>query len=514
MNIAKALAGRVSCFLAVLMVFGAGVAWAQADEVDAASIKFTTLYSFSGSDGESPNALVQGANGELYGTTFYGGSEGTIFKITPKGTLTTLYSFCSQTCMDGESPSAGLVQATNGYLYGTTANGGTSGANCPAALAILGCGTIFKMTPTGTLTTVHIFCTQPGCPDGALPSALVQAANGDLYGTTFQGGVNVNANASYGGGTIFKITPSGTLTTLYSFCSQTGCADGREPSPGLVQATNGDLYGTTLAGGANCGPSGCGTVFKITPSGTFTTLYSFCSQPQGATCLDGNSPLAGLVQAANGDLYGTTNRGGVNNFLGGTVFKMTPSGTLTTLYSFCAQPGCPDGSGPSAELVQAVDGNLYGTTQDLGANEYGGTVFKITPDGELTTLHSFCNACADGETPTAALVQDTSGELYGTTSAGGANGCCYGTIFVLSTGASPFVETRPTIGVVGEVVTILGYGLKGATSVTFNGVAANFTVDGWTAMTTTVPAGATTGKVRVVTPSGTLTSNVAFEVAP
>src|SRR5208283_2780235 len=203
-------------------------------------------------------------------------------------------------------------------LYGTTEEGG---ANCTP----LGCGTVFKITPGGMLSTLHSF----DGTDGANPfTGLVQATNGDLYGTTGSGGK--------GYGTVFKITPSGTVTTLYSFCSQSNCTDGEHPS-GLVQATNGDLYGTTATGGVDW-PYGWGTVFKITPSGTLTTLYSFCSQSK---CADGESPGAGLVQATNGDLYGTTYSGGA--FGGGTVFKITPSGTLTTLYSFCSQSNCSDG---------------------------------------------------------------------------------------------------------------------------------------------------------------------------
>jgi uncharacterized repeat protein (TIGR03803 family) len=224
------------------------------------------------------------------------------------------------------APFAGLVQAANGELYGTTGQGGTNGD-----------GTIFKIAPSGTLTTLYSFC-QSGCAGAPFPFGPIQATNGDFYGTTENGGAN-------GQGTVFKITPGGTLSTLYSFCSQGGsnCTDGANPFAGLVQASNGDLYGTTYYGGANFG--GAGTVFKIAPSGALTTLYSFCAQ---SNCTDGGSPLAGLVQATNGDLYGTTFYGGVVNTSGGygTIFKITPGGTLTTLHSFCAESGCPDGGAP------------------------------------------------------------------------------------------------------------------------------------------------------------------------
>jgi uncharacterized repeat protein (TIGR03803 family) len=453
----------------------------------------TTLHSFDGTDGASPYAaLVQATDGNLYGTTLYGGpnscsypgigtifSCGTVFKITPSGTLATLYSFCSQSgCTDGQFPDAGLIQATDGNFYGTTQLGGANGA-----------GTVFKITPSGTLTTLHSFCSQ-SCTDGGAPYAgLVQGTDGNFYGTTFGGIAN---------GTVFKITPSGTLTTIYTFCF--GCT-GANPYAGLVQATDGNFYGTTFFGGAN----GVGTVFEITPSGTLTTLYSFCPQ---SGCTDGANPYAALVQAANGDLYGTTEYGNSS----GTVFEITPSGTLTSLQAFNG----PNGASPYAGLVQATDGNFYGTTEQGGANsctlgsqDVGcGTIFKITPGGVLTTLHSFDGT--DGEYPYAGLVQATDGNFYGTTSGGGANGD--GTVFSLSVGLGPFVETQPTSGNVGATVEILGTNLTGATGVSFNGTAATFTVVSASLITTTVPAGATTGYVKVATPSGTLTSNVAFRV--
>jgi uncharacterized repeat protein (TIGR03803 family) len=410
--------------------------------------------------------------------------------------------------------SAGLTQATNGYLYGTTAGDGANGAG----------GTIFKITlsPPYTLTTLYSFCANglPACTDGAGPEAgLVQATNGDLYGTTSAGGAGEYCIAYGGCGTVFKVTPTGTFTSLHSFCSEPQCADGGSTVSGLIQATNGDLYGTTYsAGAANGAPSNGGTVFKITPSGTLTTLHAFCSLPN---CTDGREPYAGLVQAANGDFYGTTYLGGESALANcapsgcGTVFKMTTSGKLTTLHSFCAQAGCVDGAYPFAGLIQATDGNFYGATQGDGANGSGGTIFKITASGKLTTLYSFCAqaGCVDGESPVGVLAQDTDGTLYGTTSYGGEG---YGTVFSLSVGLGPFVKTLPTSGKVGARVTILGTNLTGASSVTFNGtLAAMFTVSPTgTSISTTVPTGATTGNVQVVTPTGTLSSNVPFRVLP
>jgi uncharacterized repeat protein (TIGR03803 family) len=453
---------------------------------------FTTLSSFDGTNGAWPGApLAQATNGRLYGTTQEGGAhnDGTVFEISPGGTLKTVYSFfCSLNgCADGAMPSAGLVQAINGGFYGTT-----------AAAAGSGYGTIFKVTASGALTTLYTFCSQSDCPDGAAPYAgLVQAANGYLYGTTEYGG-GTNSN-----GTVFRISPSGALTKLYSFCTQSGCADGGEPEGTLVQAFNGDLYGTTAIGGGQNG----GTVFKITPGGTLTTLYSFCSQ---TGCADGENPYAGLVQGSDGYLYGTTLDGGPNaGFTGkgaGTVFKITPRGTLTTLYNFCSQAGCTDGELPSAGLIQATDANLYGTTE-LGGNG-AGTIFKITPTGTLTTLHSFDGT--DGSQPVAGVFQATNGDFYGTTYYGGANNA--GTVFSLAVGLGPFVEARPASGEAEAKVEILGSDLTGATSVTFHGTPATFTVVSSTLITASVPVGATTGRIEVVAPGGTLSSNVAFRI--
>jgi uncharacterized repeat protein (TIGR03803 family) len=347
-----------------------------------------------------------------------------------------------------------------------------------------------------TFTSLHSFDGTDGDPY----AGLVQGTDGNLYGTTQIGGADTKRCGILGCGTVFKITPSGTLTTLHSFDG----ADGESPDAGLVQATNGNFYGTTEYGGAN---HYYGTVFKITPSGTLTTLYSFCSQTD---CMDGGYPWAGLVRATNGNFYGMTVGGGASN--GGTVFKITPSGRLTTLHSFDGA----DGESPYGGLVQATDGNYYGTTS-AGTYIGAGTVFKIIPSGTLTTLYRFCSqtSCIDGGYPDAALVQDTNGKFYGTTTGGGASGACAdgcGTVFSLSVALGPFVETNPTSGKVGAAVKILGTNLTGATSVTFNGTAAVFKVVSASLITTTVRQGATTGKVKVKTPKVTLKSNVVFRV--
>jgi len=455
---------------------------------------YTALHSFDGTDGASPRwSLVQGLDGNLYGTTVAGGgttNPGTVFKITPTGTVTTLHSFCAETnCTDGFSPASGVVLATNGEFYGVTYSGG---ANCAPG----GCGTIFSVTSSGTLTTIYSFCAEISCTDGNHPNAgLVQASNGYLYGTTSYGGATNQ-------GTVFKITPSGTLTTIHSFDG----TDGLFPSGPLVQDTNGYLYGTTSQGGAYCNVTGCGTVFRMTPSGTLTTLYSFNGT-------DGQNPVGALVQATNGYLYGATSGGGANSH--GTIFKMTPSGTLTPmLYSFCSESGCTDGSLPDGGLVQAPENeDLYGATfyGGTGCGSNGcGTIFKMTPSGTLTTV--FRSYCPESGCPyyPGALLQDTNGAFYGATFDGGTGSV--GTAYSLSLGLGAFVKPLPTSGAVGSAVKILGSNLTGATSVTFDGIAATFTVVSRYLITTTVPTGATSGTVEVVTPSAALSSNVAFTV--
>jgi uncharacterized repeat protein (TIGR03803 family) len=419
---------------------------------------------------------------------------------------------------NGAFPRAALVQGPDGNFYGTTELGGTG--NCIPAGE--GCGTAFKITPVGKLTTLHAFCSQTSCADGnTLTAPLVLATDANFYGTTQFGGGSANCQEEGGCGTAFKITHSGRLTTLHIFKG----TDSFAVSAGLVQATDGNFYGTTT-GSFNCqGRGDCGTVFGITPGGKLTTLYKFCSQSK---CADGAEPFAPLVQAIDGNFYGTASAGGANNSdcrgQCGTVFKITPGGKLTTLYRFCSEANCADGAVPGAGLVQGTDGNFYGTTE-IGANPacdlgYGcGTAFKITPAGKLTTLYSFCSQsnCADGGEPLGGLVQGTDGKFYGTAFRGGNPNCIpnfssCGTVFSLSVGVGPFVETLPTSGKVGAKVAILGNNLKSATGVSFNGTAATFTIVSSTEIKTTVPVDATTGFVTVTTAKRKLKSSRVFQV--
>jgi uncharacterized repeat protein (TIGR03803 family) len=466
---------------AILMMLAATVAPAQQG--------LTVLVNFDLTNGDNPYAgLAQGLDGNFYGTAYSGALNlgGAVFKVTPTGTLSTLYSFCAQTaCSDGSGPLAGLVLARDGSFYGTTFGGGAYGN-----------GTVFKITSSGALTTLHSFCAQTNCTDGSGPyGGLVQGIDGNFYGTTAVGGTNIFD------GTVFKVTPAGALTTLHSFSG----GDGSEPNVGLAPAADGSLYGTTYYGGSQ----NAGTVFRISSMGTLTTLHNFCSR---ANCADGQLPDSVLIQATDGNFYGTTQSGGSNGY--GTVFRITPSGTLKTLHSF---DGLDDGGDPSAGLLQATDGDLYGTTAQGGVKGYG-TIFKIGLTGSLTTLDNFDGG--NGYYSTAALTQSTSGTFYGTTSLGGNAGGCSngghgcGTIFSLDVGLGPFVETLPAAGKAGNAVKIVGTDLTGASSVTFNGVPATFKVLSPSAISAAVPTGTATGPVQVVTPSGTLTSNVNFRVLP
>jgi len=463
---------------------------------------FTTVASFNGSDGQNPTLPpIQGTDGQGYGTTFIGGNGyGVVFKFTSSGHLSTLYSFCSvglpPNCLDGEFP-FGLVQSTDQYFYGTTNGGGAHG----------NFGTVFKISPTGTLTTLYNFCTQSGCMDGQNPyGPLIQASTGLLYGTTSSGGAN-------GGGTVFQITPGGTLTTLYHFCSVSACADGQFPQAPLIQAGNGNLYGTTTSGGE----TGAGTIFEITLNGTLTTLYTF-SGP------DGRYPW-GLVQGNDGNFYGTTQFGGAVQSSApngsGTIFKLTPKGVLTTLHSFCSEPSCSDGQFPFTGPVLGSDGSIYGTTT-LDGSRGEGTAYQVTTDtGTLTIEHNFCDVrhCSGQspvQEPSYGLGQDTTGVFYGTTFYGGTGKKCTdpspfsgcGTIYSLDVGLGAFVKPQPAVGKVGATIDILGTSLTGATSVTFNGTTASFTVSSDTLIVATVPAKAESGTIAVVTPGGTLMSNV------
>jgi uncharacterized repeat protein (TIGR03803 family) len=367
----------------------------------------TVLHSFANSpDGSNPRYVtpVLDAMGHLYGTTNYGGAYGfgTVFELTPSGTEKVLHSF-DVNGTDGAYPEASLV-LYKGILYSTTAEGGTDNID----------GTVFKLGPPATVcravfcpwreTVLHSF---GASGDGSQPySVLTVDTKGNLYGTT-------NVGGAYSLGTVFELTPSGTETILWSFGSGT---DGANPLAGVVPDTNGNLYGTTEYGGAY----NQGTVFELTSSGTETILWSFGNGTDGA------NPLAGVILDMQGNLYGTTANGGA--YGDGTVFELTPSWTETILHSF--ENNDIDGIHPYAGLVMDKMGNLYGTTVSGGGSSgAAGIVFEMTPSGTETILHTF-GGTGDGAFPWGGLVFDKSGNLYGTTFAGGANGD--GTVFKMT----------------------------------------------------------------------------------
>ena len=353
------------------------------------------------SEVQHPSSLLEGSDGNFYGTTAGGAANvGMVFKMTPAGALTNLASF---NCTNGCAPS-GLVEGSDGNFYGTTSDGGT---NYGAGGAY---GTVFRITPYGALTTLHSF----NYTDGWDPrGSLVQGNDGNFYGTTFQGG-------AYEKGTIFQITTNGTLTTLLSFDGTNGSL----PYASLAQGTDGNFYGTTKGGGTNYdGGSfdGYGTVFKITTKGVLTTLHSFHGFGSG----QGDGPNS-LILASDGNFYGTTVFGGTSTSCGGiglhfgcgTAFKIAPNGTLTTILSFYHSTSTGGGR-PKGGLLEGTDGNFYGTTS-IGGPGIFGTVFQITTNGTWTTLIAF--NYSNGSHPNTSLVQGRDGNLYGTTSEGGLGG--------------------------------------------------------------------------------------------
>lgn len=467
---------------------------------------FTTLLQFNGTNGGwSNSALVQGGNGNLWASTGSFGKYGfgSLFEVAPRGQLTDVHDFCSPTiCTDGTNPNAQLIFASDGNLYGTTDGGPGDSTG----------GTVFRITSSGQIVTLYTFCSLANCADGLGPSGLVQGRNGALYGTTSGGGSAANC-VTGSCGTVFEVTLTGTFTTLYNFCSQTNCSDGYAPT-GLALGIDGNFYGTASQGGLN----NAGTFFAMNSSGQVSVQHQF----NGSS--DGSIPST-VIQGNDGNFYGTTRGGGPfgNN---GTVFQLSSLGQINVLHNFCAVTSCSDGQQPQQGLTLGTDGNFYGTTASGGANQncgarHGcGTVFEITSAGQLTTLHSFCaqSGCPDGSAPMAAPVQRTDGSFYGTTFSGGATGTCFGsgcgTVFNISTGLGPFVTISPSVGKVSYTIRILGGSLTGATSVTFNGIPASFSVVSGTQIKAIVPSGATAGLIKVTTPTGTLSSNVAFQVLP
>lgn len=502
---------------------------------------FTAMHSFDQTDGANSQAsLIQATNGNFYGTTSWAGGSGvnscgTVFGITPTGKLTMVYSFPGYYAPDGCTSVAPLVQGTNGNFYGTTSRGG----DAPWG----GGGTVFEITPGGKLTTLHGFCLENVCPNEEGPrGGLVLGTDGNFYGTT-------SNNDIYGpmGGTVFKITPSGVLTTLYTFCSQVNCADGNGPYGGMVQGTDGNFYGTTILGGI-----GGGTVFKITPTGTLTTLHGF-EGPDGSAPVAGLIQASDGNFYGTTSYGGANNPGGGAGYNYGTAFQITPSGTLTTLYNFCSQiqdGTCLDGNSPAAALVEATDGTLYGTTAAGGNGTVcypdgscplvsAGTVFSLPLglDPFVETQPTFGKVAAAVKILGPKLTGATSVTFNGTAAvfkvvssseitAAVPTGASTGFVTVTTPSGTltsnqqfrvtPKVTSfTPPGGPVGTSVTIAGVSLAQTRVVTFGGVQATVLVaNSDTQVTATVPTDAVTGKITVTTLGGTATSAKSFKVTP
>ncbi len=430
----------------------------------------TFLHAFR--NGVTATSLVQATDGNFYGAVnAYG--VGQIFRMTPTGKVTTIHNFCSLSdCVSSGS----LTLGSDGYLYGVTGSRDSGSA----------AGTFYKMTVDGRVTALYTFCSDPGCPDAVTVYSVTEASDGNFYGVSAFGGAS-------GQGTIFRISPTGEFKLLYTFCSLANCADGAQAFTPLIQGSDGNLYGATEFGGANQS----GVIYRLTLDGSYTVLHNFCSS-SGSGCADGTFPTY-LAQDADGNLFGTTYENG--RYGGGTIFELTATGRFSVLHNF----DFVDGDGSDSGLVLANDGNFYGSTE-LGGVHAIGTLFEITPAGAFSSLYSFGNL---SWVPAGRLLQGTDGKIYGFTTG---NLASASTIFSLDHGLSPLVETVPAAGTVGKRVLILGNNLTGTSSVTFNGVPAEFTVEKDSFIRATVPAGATTGIVSVVTPSGTLNSNPQFVV--
>jgi uncharacterized repeat protein (TIGR03803 family) len=282
-------------------------------------------------------------------------------------------------CLDGKAPNGNLLMDSVGNIYGTTTGGGAN--SCAASNEQHACGVAYKLTHGNSgwnEAVLYSFCSQSSCSDGENPNGgVITDANGTLFGTALHGGNSTNS------GVVYTLSPSiggWTETVIYTFCSQANCADGASPYAGLIRDGSGNLFGTAKNGGATACTGGCGVVFELSPANpgwTYRAIYTFCSQ---SNCADGAFPQAGLIMDAAGNLYGTTYNGGTGTNRQGTVFKLAPntSGwTETVLYNFCSQSSCTDGANPQASLIMDSAGNLYGTTVNGGNSNNAGVVFAL-----------------------------------------------------------------------------------------------------------------------------------------
>src|SRR5713101_18092 len=427
------VASKFANLVWALLVLGAFVAPRLAQ-----SQTYSVVHYFTGAPSTryAYGAVAQGRDGDMYGASQFGGTSdnGSVYKMTPSGAVTVLYSFSSYDgCFDG------LTLGSDGNFYGACQQGGTSND-----------GFVYKITPSGTLTVLHNFTGSSG--DGAVPAGPpMQATDGNFYGTTYMGGTN---NL----GTVYKMTPAGTLTTLHSFTSE---ANVNYPTGPLFQGSDGNLYGTSYASGSALPPPpNNGAVYKITTVGKITVLHTFAASPS-----DGQNPLYGVIQATDGNFYGVTQQGGANNV--GTVYKMTAAGKVTLLHSFAT---ADFGYLPEQGLVQTADGNFYGAASSCyGPGCYdAGSIFKITPTGTFSVPHDFDGT--NGFNPSSPLLAHTNGILYGVTQQGGTGNDSV--FYSLNIGAKPFLRLALTSGKAGTLVGMFGQGFDNTSVVKFGGVAA------------------------------------------
>jgi uncharacterized repeat protein (TIGR03803 family) len=377
----------------------------------AQTVTVTPFYQFPDLVDQLPSSVIEASDGNFYvasQTLYFQGSEeystGVIYQVSPSASGSVIYSF---TPAQDYAQSSRLIEGGDGNLYATTYEAGNLSDCVYSSLpgSLTGCGQVFRLSTQGAFTDLHSFDQS----DGAGPSPLIPASDGKFYGVTNWGG-NIDlcdySSDAIGCGTLFNISPDGTFTTLYEFSGP----DGSDPS-GLVQGSDGNFYGGTGIGGTSTGAFG-GTIFKITPGGSLTTIYNF-----SGTGLDGDGPTA-LVEGKDGNFYGATVQGGTYNQ--GTIFRVTPQGEFTTLYSFT---GGTDGGVIQDGLSVGGDGNFYGVAYVGGliggcGGPGCGTIFRVTPSGTLTTLFIF-QEYAIGSNPFYAPRQASNGDFYGTTDANG-----------------------------------------------------------------------------------------------
>ena len=514
--------------LGSVLLYAVGVAQTAGVATDP---PLNTLYHFTPTDGTAfeYSSLIQASDGNFYGVSAFGGASeyGYVYKVSRStGQLTHLHDF---TYADGATPRGTLVQGADGDLYGTTEAGGANRADwCYGGQFYQkgACGTAFKVTLRGRFTKLHDFYTAADGYQAAANTGMIQASDGNFYGTAL---VEFPTETT----SIFKMTPDGTVTVLYQFAADE--SQGYLSYTGLVQGADGYLYGTTSSGGGGTSPGG--TVFQTSLSGQFRSLYTFRGVPSGGSG-DGALPWGKLILGRSGAFYGTTFAGGItlgNCIVGGcgTVYKITPAGEETVLYRFSGSAS--DGEWPqNAGLAQTPDGSLYGVT---GGNPYAtigaplcyvgkvgtagcGTLYKIDSVGRFKQLHTLSNGDgAYGLFPMTSMILAHDGNLYGVAMGGGGwgEGTVYRLLRNIQTPVVAINHTSPTEGAPGTSVFINGTGFTGASEVTFPTGAVTpieFTVNSDSQITIVVPANGVTGAIGVTAPRGTTYSSTLFYVQP